>query len=108
MADYKEMNWDEVCKYLNDNNADFCDISQPLFKSKYMANAVYDITIEYGDWKHSHGYLQYLMEEKGYFQTRDDIIANPDLEGSDCYSSVHRFVFKPYYEFFNGKVKKMA
>ena len=47
-----------------------------------------DILIEWGDWKHDHIYLKYVMQEHGYNQV-DERVTQED--GSDCYSSVHSF-----------------
>lgn len=44
------------------------------------------IYIEWGDWKHEHGYADYVMREHGFTKT-DEIITEED--GSDCFSSVH-------------------
>ncbi len=42
-----------------------------------------------GDWKHDHGYLDYLMAEKGYKKVGEEV-TNED--GSDWYESVHTYV----------------
>ena len=47
-----------------------------------------DILIEWGDWKHDHIYLKYVMQGHGYNQV-DERVTQED--GSDCYSSVHSF-----------------
>ena len=44
------------------------------------------ILIEWGDWKHEHGYLRYLMEQKGFIDTNEEIT---DDEDSDCNSARH-------------------
>lgn len=49
-----------------------------------------DILIEWGDWKHDHICLQYVMQEYGYNQV-DERVTQED--GSDCYSSVHSFTY---------------
>lgn len=47
-----------------------------------------EVSIEWGDWKHEHGYLRYLMEQKGFIETNEEIT---EEDGSDCYSAVHTF-----------------
>lgn len=87
--------YEEVRTYLTEKKADFTDISQPI-DSKYMGDAVYDIEVN-GDWKHSHRYIETLMNEIGYKQ-----IFNHLLEPSDCdwYHSVHRFADEKMMELF--------
>ena len=46
------------------------------------------VTIEWGDWKHEHGYLKYIMAEIGFQHISSNTI---ESEGSDCYSAEHRF-----------------
>lgn len=46
------------------------------------------VTIYWGDWKHDHGYLKYLMEQQGLTQVKEELI---EENGSDCYSSTHIF-----------------
>lgn len=99
-----EMTSGEILAYLNENGLYPDDCSSPI-DSAYLSKAVYDITITCGDWKHDHGFLDHLMEQKGYYKTREDLIHDEWTDdGDDCYSSRHRFVFKPYYELFNGRV----
>lgn len=46
------------------------------------------INIEWGDWKHDHGYMDYLMRENGYVKFNEDLT---ETDGSDCYSSIHYY-----------------
>jgi hypothetical protein len=46
------------------------------------------IVTMFGDWKHEHGRLDYVMEKEGYTAVDEDIEDN----GSDCYRSTHTFV----------------
>ena len=48
------------------------------------------IEIEWGDWKHEHGYADYVMKTKGFRKTNEEVT---DEDGSDCYSSVHYYKF---------------
>lgn len=100
---------EEINNYLNENHIYPENIENPIDSKKGFTKAVYDISLICGDWKHEHGYLDYLMEQIGYYKTAEQEI--PDeytLDGDDCYSSVHRFVFAPFYELFNGKKHKEA
>lgn len=45
-----------------------------------------ELSIEYGDWKHDHLFIDHLMRENGFEKT-DEMLTWED--GSDCYSSVH-------------------
>lgn len=46
------------------------------------------VTIDWGDWKHEHGYLKHVMSEIGFRHISTDVI---ESDGSDCYSAEHRF-----------------
>ncbi len=46
------------------------------------------ILIEWGDWKHEHGYLCYLMKQEGWEEVSEDVT---EEDGSDCYSAIHTF-----------------
>lgn len=48
------------------------------------------IDIEWGDWKHEHGYLKYLMKQNGYIHLGEEVT---EEDGSDCYSASHTFMF---------------
>lgn len=66
-------------------------IREELNKKKmyYEIWSEYDtihIEIEWGDWKHDHLRLDYIMKELGYTKI-DEYITEED--GSDCYSSEH-------------------
>ena len=51
-----------------------------------------EVDVEWGDWKHDHSYLDYIMKNNGY-SLKSEIVTEED--GSDCYSSVHLFeIFK--------------
>ena len=102
IMEFKKKTYEEIEAYIKEHDL-FVEINQPLYKHEGMAEWVYDIEVT-GDWKHDHGYLTYLMEEIGYYETQDNLIYEPEYEGSDFYHSVHRFVWKPAYEMFNGKI----
>lgn len=48
------------------------------------------IEIEWGDWKHEHGYANYVMQKYGFKKIREEIT---EENGDDCYSSVHYYKF---------------
>lgn len=46
------------------------------------------VSVEWGDWKHTHAYLDKLMERLGYTKFHEAIT---EENGSDCYSADHYF-----------------
>ncbi len=52
------------------------------------------ILIEWGDWKHDHLHLKYVMGKNGYTQIEEKVT---EENGCDCYSSLHTFVKRPHY-----------
>ena len=58
----------------------------------YMGIAV-AIEICWGDWKHDHGFVDYIMKEVGGNTKFSEEITEQD--GSDTYSSIHYFVPNP-------------
>ncbi len=54
-----------------------------------------EITIYWGDWKHDHGYLKYLMEQQGLAHVKEEML---EEDGSDCYSAKHIFGEKHFVE----------
>ena len=53
-------------------------------------NGDVEFDVQWGDWKHDHGFLTYIMQEYGYKQVREVIT---EEDGSDCYSSIHTFKY---------------
>lgn len=49
------------------------------------------VTIHWGDWKHEHGYLDYVMSKNGFELVKEDVT---EEDGSDCYSSIHTYRLK--------------
>lgn len=47
-----------------------------------------EVSIEWGDWKHEHGYLDYLMKENGFILVNKEVT---EEDGSDCYSATHEY-----------------
>lgn len=52
---------------------------------------VIDIEISWGDWKHDHLRLDYLIQNGG-FGLKKMTSWTTEEDGSDCYSGVHRFM----------------
>jgi hypothetical protein len=49
------------------------------------------INIEWGDWKHEHGYADYVMSQHGFTKVKEQIT---EEDCSDCYSSIHTYFYK--------------
>jgi hypothetical protein len=47
-----------------------------------------EINVEWGDWKHDHLRLKYIMKENGYCPIDENVT---EEDGSDAYSAVHTF-----------------
>ena len=47
------------------------------------------VSIEWGDWRHSHGWAKDLMSYLGYVQIGSEVT---EEDGSDCYSADHYFI----------------
>lgn len=48
-----------------------------------------ELLVEWGDWKHDHGFADYLMSLVGYRCVGQNVTED---DGSDCYSAVHTYV----------------
>ena len=49
------------------------------------------IFVEWGDWKHDHAYLDYLMEKYGFELVNEELTED---NGSDCYCASHYYRLK--------------
>ena len=70
-------------KYLNDNG---------LYTDVYVDkdfHGMVTVSIEWGDWKHDHGWCRNLMEYLGYEEVSCEVTAE---NGSDTYSADHKFL----------------
>ena len=47
-----------------------------------------------GDWKHTHQYLDYLLEQKGFSLDEEQVYHSDSEEISDWYTSTHYYVPK--------------
>lgn len=75
----KIMTLQELYQYLRTKNC---------YYEIYETEDGFVISVEWGDWKHDHRYLEYLMGELDYILV-DKKITNED--GSDCYSADHYY-----------------
>ena len=48
------------------------------------------IELEWGDWKHDHLRLEWLMENNDFRQIGE---VTTEEDGSDCYSAIHTFIY---------------
>ena len=62
--------------------------SKGLYCEIHNANDFLLISVEWGDWKHEHLYLEHIMAELGYVLISKKIT---DEDGSDCYSADHYY-----------------
>ena len=76
---------DKVEKILKDNEVYGYELDFNL----ELENVVY-IEIEWGDWKHDHLRLKWIMEKNGFRQAGEDVT---EEDGSDCYSATHTFIY---------------
>lgn len=72
------MNIIELSNYLRSEDADFDEV--------YETGGNIAVSIEWGDWKHSHLRANYLMKQLGYVLVNEELT---NSDGSDCYSSIH-------------------
>ena len=54
-----------------------------------LENVVY-IEVEWGDWKHDHLRLKWIMEKHSFRYMGEDVT---EEDGSDCYSAVHTYIY---------------
>lgn len=83
----KELLVNEIQKCLDEHN--FCATVYDC-----LMLPVIEIEINWGDWKHDHLHLKWLMEE--HFSNKLEYVGEKVTEedGSDCYSAIHYFKIK--------------
>ena len=74
----------QIETFLSDHEADFSEVSE-------SPEGAVIVSVEWGDWKHSHAYLDKLMERLGYTKIHEIVT---EQDGSDCYSADHYFTKK--------------
>ncbi len=76
-----------IIRYLRSREADFDEV-ETCGDLCSDPDATIRISITWGDWKHSHRYLDYLMGLRGFTDFGEKIT---EENGDDTYSSVHTF-----------------
>ncbi len=72
----------EIDTFLSDHEVGISDVNE-------SPEGTVIVSVEWGDWKHSHAYLDKLMERLGYTKIHEAVT---EENGSDCYSSDHHFI----------------
>ena len=49
---------------------------------------VFDVQIDWGDWKHDHLRVKWIVKEMGGVHIGSEVV---EEDGSDCYSAIHHF-----------------
>lgn len=62
-----------------------------IYTDSNLPDCILCIDINWGDWKHEHARLKWLMDEK--FDTTYFGNKVTEEDGSDCYSATHYFAF---------------
>lgn len=78
------MNKEKIMEFLQDKGADFSSV----FEEMIVGIRIITVGVSWGDWKHSHNYLDYVMRQQGFLLLRERVT---ESDGSDCYSSEHAF-----------------
>lgn len=78
---YHKQEYKRVQAYLRENDSDYDDLSQ--------TEDGFEISVNWGDWKHSHIFLDRLMKELGYTLINEEIT---EENGDDAYSSIHFYM----------------
>ena len=60
------------------------------YEYNILPNNRVEIIVEFGDWRHDHVFIDYHMEDNGFVKT-DEVLTWDD--GSDCYSSIHTYIY---------------
>lgn len=97
------MTVEQIIKALREKGADFSDVYEESLGDLRLVT----VSIHWGDWKHSHIYLDHVMKELGFLLLKENLT---ESDGSDCYSSDHIFYsekdaekVKAYQELFKEK-----
>lgn len=97
-----EGNEKEIREYECVYSPDYTKEQVPLISDFLYKNGVYSevytqlggkvvaVHIEWGDWRHEHGWAKDLMGYLGYREVGNEVTAE---DGSDCYSATHYFCY---------------
>ena len=72
----------ELDTFLNDHEVSISDVNESPDGKAVI------VSVEWGDWKHTHAYLDTLMKRLGYTKYHEAVT---EENGSDCYSADHYF-----------------
>lgn len=85
----------------SDDYQDMCSKIYDLMEKNHISGEVLDcgdgyaeIQVNWGDWKHSHLRLDYLMKQA--FDVLHNTEEVTESDGSDTYSAIHRYIIKNY------------
>ena len=81
---------EEMQKALDKANQEFRENQTGLYAEPTLKGKVTTIRIDWGDWKHEHGYADYVMQQNGFKKVGEQ---DYEEDGSDCYSSTHIYIF---------------
>lgn len=85
------MNRDLIQKQLDAANKVFSAAKSGIIAEiADLETMVIFIEIEWGDWKHEHGYADYVMKTKGFKKFHEEVT---EEDGDDAYSSIHYYRF---------------
>lgn len=73
----------EIQKTLNKNG-----VSASVYSEEREGKTLYEVSIEWGDWKHDHLFTRTLMANLGLTCLKEEVT---EEDGSDCYSAVHTY-----------------
>ena len=83
---------EEIAEKINQKfkEEDFHESAYATFKNEFVGYCV-AVDIERGDWKHDHGFADYLVEQVAKPNLAKTILTEDD--GSDCYSAIHEYYY---------------
>jgi hypothetical protein len=81
MADFYKEEYDKIYSHLKKAEVDFDEI--------FQSELFIEVSVSWGDWKHSHIWLDHCMEQLGYHLLEENVT---ERDGSDCYSSIHVYM----------------
>jgi hypothetical protein len=55
-----------------------------------ITDGTIEVNVEWGDWKHDHLFLRYIMKQNHYRQIDEEVT---EEDGSDTYSAIHYFKY---------------
>lgn len=84
MATKKYLDLIEIAKdILKENN-----VSAEVYDTIYKNRPVIAVDISWGDWKHDHAFVDYILTNNGFNHIANELT---EEDGSDCYSAVHYY-----------------